>query len=75
MANLCYFKCVKDSEKVFHCISDFILPVESGKVDYIGSFACTVLGVDELCKKFEKDHDDYRYDCLKRPLKSINPVF
>ena len=42
------------------CLADFIAPKETGKKDYIGFFAVTAgIGVDELVKQFEADHDDY----------------
>lgn len=41
-------------------LSDFIAPKESGRIDYLGTFAVTTgLGVDDLCARFERDHDDY----------------
>jgi 5-methyltetrahydrofolate--homocysteine methyltransferase len=41
-------------------LADFISPIESGVTDYIGAFAVTAgLGVDELVRKFEAQHDDY----------------
>ncbi|MEQ1791764.1 MAG: methionine synthase, partial [Nitrospiraceae bacterium] len=41
-------------------LADFIAPKESGRVDYLGAFAVTTgIGVDLLCKEFERDHDDY----------------
>lgn len=43
------------------CLADFIAPKESGKADYFGGFAVTAgLRVEELVKKYEADHDDYR---------------
>jgi 5-methyltetrahydrofolate--homocysteine methyltransferase len=43
-----------------YALADFIAPKASGISDYIGAFAVsTGEGVDELCAKFEKDHDDY----------------
>jgi 5-methyltetrahydrofolate--homocysteine methyltransferase len=43
-----------------HCLADYIAPVESGRCDYLGAFVVTAgLGVDELAKQFEADHDDY----------------
>src|SRR5262249_28740657 len=48
-----------------HCLADFIAPKsETGKIpvprDYIGAFAVSAgFGVEELCRKFERDHDDY----------------
>jgi 5-methyltetrahydrofolate--homocysteine methyltransferase len=41
-------------------LADFVAPKESGRVDSIGAFAVTTgVGVDVLCKEFERDHDDY----------------
>jgi 5-methyltetrahydrofolate--homocysteine methyltransferase len=41
-------------------LSDFIVPKESGKQDYIGAFVVTTgIGLDEHVERFEKDHDDY----------------
>ena len=42
------------------CLADFIAAKESGLTDYVGAFAVSAgFGVEELCKKFERDHDDY----------------
>jgi 5-methyltetrahydrofolate--homocysteine methyltransferase len=42
------------------CLADYVAPQESGRQDYIGAFAVTAgIGLDELCKRFDKDHDDY----------------
>ncbi len=36
----------------YMCISDYIAPVESNVIDYIGMFAVSVgFGCDELCEK------------------------
>ncbi len=44
------------------CLSDFIAP----KNDYMGLFAVTAgIGIDELAKAFEKDHDDYHSIMVK----------
>ena len=41
-------------------LCDFIAPKESGRIDYVGAFAVTAgIGLDELCARFERDHDDY----------------
>lgn len=40
-------------------LSDFIAPVETGIRDYIGGFAVTVFGADELSKEYELKLDDY----------------
>jgi len=48
------------------CLSDFIAPRDSGKQDYIGTFAVTTgLGIDEHVERFEADHDDYKAIMLK----------
>ena len=42
------------------CLADFVAPKDSGRQDYIGVFAVTAgIGLDELCKRFDNDHDDY----------------
>lgn len=41
-------------------LADFILPKESGNIDYIGGFAVTAgIGIEKIIDKFEKEHDDY----------------
>lgn len=41
-------------------LADFVAPAESGRQDYLGLFAVTAgIGVDELAKRFEQEHDDY----------------
>jgi 5-methyltetrahydrofolate--homocysteine methyltransferase len=41
-------------------LSDFVAPKDSGIADFIGGFAVTTgIGVPELVKEFEDDHDDY----------------
>jgi len=48
------------------CLSDFVAPVESGKLDYIGGFAVTAgLDIENKVKEFEKAHDDYSAILLK----------
>jgi 5-methyltetrahydrofolate--homocysteine methyltransferase len=40
-------------------LADFIAP-KTSRPDYLGAFAVTAgIGVEDLCAKFEKDHDDY----------------
>jgi 5-methyltetrahydrofolate--homocysteine methyltransferase len=48
------------------CLSDFLAPLSSGRIDYLGVFAVTAgLGIEEHLKKFEKAHDDYSIIMLK----------
>jgi 5-methyltetrahydrofolate--homocysteine methyltransferase len=57
----------KGSGQVNHCLADFIAPKAVAQYasritvpDYIGAFAVTTgFGTEELCRKFERDHDDY----------------
>src|SRR5437879_12047328 len=46
-----------------HCLSDYIAPKTDGHrpplQDYLGGFAVTIHGADELAKKFSAEHDDY----------------
>ncbi|VAX18953.1 5-methyltetrahydrofolate--homocysteine methyltransferase [hydrothermal vent metagenome] len=47
-------------------LADFIAPKESKITDYIGLFAVTTgLGIDELIKKFQDNHDDYNIIMVK----------
>jgi 5-methyltetrahydrofolate--homocysteine methyltransferase len=42
-------------------LADFIAPADSGIPDYLGAFAVTAgLGAEELCERFEREHDDYQ---------------
>ncbi len=48
------------------CLADFIAPKESGKVDYIGAFACTTgLGIEKKIAEFLDNQDDYSSIMLK----------
>jgi len=41
-------------------LADYIAPKDSGRKDFIGAFAVTSgIGLEELCKRFDMDHDDY----------------
>jgi 5-methyltetrahydrofolate--homocysteine methyltransferase len=43
-----------------YCLADFVASKGSGHQDYIGAFAVSAgFGTEEICKKFERDHDDY----------------
>uniref|UniRef100_A0A8D0HI33 Methionine synthase n=1 Tax=Sphenodon punctatus TaxID=8508 RepID=A0A8D0HI33_SPHPU len=49
----------------YYCLSDFIAPLNSGVHDYLGLFAVACFGVDELCKEYEKQFDDYSIIMVK----------
>jgi 5-methyltetrahydrofolate--homocysteine methyltransferase len=41
-------------------LADFVAPKNSSKKDYVGAFCVTAgIGLDQICKDFEKNHDDY----------------
>ncbi len=43
-----------------YALADFIASKSTGLPDYLGGFAVTTgIGLDALCGRFEKDHDDY----------------
>jgi 5-methyltetrahydrofolate--homocysteine methyltransferase len=47
-------------------LADFVAPRSTGAADYVGAFAVTGgLGADELVKRYEKQHDDYRAIMVK----------
>lgn len=47
-------------------LSDFIAPIDSGKLDYIGGFVVTSgIGIEKWIEQFENDHDDYNSILLK----------
>ena len=49
-----------------YCLSDFIAPVESGHIDYIGAFAVTSgIGIEKWVKMYEDQHDDYNAIMMK----------
>ncbi|MEO0973770.1 MAG: vitamin B12 dependent-methionine synthase activation domain-containing protein, partial [Pseudomonadota bacterium] len=48
------------------CLSDFVAPRESGKIDWVGGFAVTAgIGIEEHVARFEAAHDDYSAIMLK----------
>jgi 5-methyltetrahydrofolate--homocysteine methyltransferase len=47
-------------------LADYVAPKSSGLNDYLGAFAVTAgIGVETLCARFEKDHDDYNSIMVK----------
>ncbi|TKB62098.1 MAG: methionine synthase [Nitrospira sp.] len=47
-------------------LADYVAPKECGRQDYIGAFAVTTgIELDELCRGFDNDHDDYNSIMVK----------
>ena len=46
-----------------HCLADYVAPVDGGQrpplQDYLGGFAVSIHGADELAEEFKLQHDDY----------------
>ena len=55
----------KFDDQPHYALCDFIAPQESGVKDYLGGFAVAMFGAEDLAKKFEKDHDDYKSIMVK----------
>ena len=54
------------AEEPNRSLADFVAPVETGLPDHIGAFAITAgLGADDLVKRYEAEHDDYRAIMVK----------
>jgi 5-methyltetrahydrofolate--homocysteine methyltransferase len=50
----------KPEDQSNYALADFIAPKDSGRKDYLGVFALTTgLGIEDVAREFEKDHDDY----------------
>jgi 5-methyltetrahydrofolate--homocysteine methyltransferase len=50
----------RKGQDVFHALADFVAPRSAGRADYLGAFACTAgHGCEELCRRFDREHDDY----------------
>ncbi|WP_410595010.1 methionine synthase [Amycolatopsis sp. lyj-23] len=51
----------KPEDRANRCLADYIAPVG----DHLGGFAVAIHGADELAKRFEAEHDDYRAIMVK----------
>ena len=50
----------------YRSLADFVAPRESGLADHVGAFAVTAgIGADDLVRRYERDHDDYRAIMVK----------
>ncbi|RUL85058.1 methionine synthase [Tautonia sociabilis] len=56
----------RKGQEHFRSLADYIAPLDSGRLDYIGAFAVTAgLGIDPIVSRFEADHDDYNAIMVK----------
>ena len=53
----------KPSGQFNHCLADYVASVDGGQgpllQDYLGGFAVSIHGTDELADEFKRQHDDY----------------
>jgi 5-methyltetrahydrofolate--homocysteine methyltransferase len=62
LAKLCMLRqqTEKQPDQFNLCLSDYIAPKDSGRLDYVGAFAVTAgHGVEEFAAAFKAKHDDY----------------
>jgi 5-methyltetrahydrofolate--homocysteine methyltransferase len=56
----------KPNDQPNFCLSDYVAPVHSGAVDYVGGFVVTAgLGVDQIAAEYQAKHDDYNAIMVK----------
>ncbi|KAK2150429.1 B-12 dependent methionine synthase [Paralvinella palmiformis] len=53
------------SSDPYTCLSDFIAPKSLGLADHLGLFAVSCKGVEDMCKKFQANFDDYSVIMIK----------
>jgi 5-methyltetrahydrofolate--homocysteine methyltransferase len=50
----------RKGQDCFRALADYVAPLDSGREDYVGVFVVTAgVGTDELCARFDAQHDDY----------------
>jgi len=58
------------------CLSDFVAPVESGKIDYCGGFATTGgIGIEKWKEKYIRENDDYHAIMLEALADRLSEAF
>jgi 5-methyltetrahydrofolate--homocysteine methyltransferase len=55
----------KGEDRPNRSLADLVAPPESGLDDHVGAFVVGVLGAEELAKRYEAEHDDYRAIMVK----------
>ncbi len=58
------------------CLSDFVAPVESGRIDYCGGFATTGgIGIEPWKEKYRKENNDYKAIMLEALADRLSEAF
>ncbi len=58
------------------CLSDFVAPTESGKIDYCGGFATTAgIGIEKWKDEYRKDNNDYKAIMLEALADRLSEAF
>ena len=58
------------------CLSDFVAPKQSGKIDYCGGFATTAgIGIEKWKDKFREDNNDYKAIMLESLADRLSEAF
>ncbi len=56
----------RKGQEHFRALADYVAPVESKRIDYVGAFVVTAgIGTDALVAKYQADHDDYQAILVK----------
>jgi 5-methyltetrahydrofolate--homocysteine methyltransferase len=50
----------KNEGRPDNCLADFVAPLESGVLDYVGAFAVSIHGADTLALNYKQENDDHR---------------
>jgi 5-methyltetrahydrofolate--homocysteine methyltransferase len=54
------------AEPVYRSLADYVAPLDSGLIDYVGAFACTAgVNADAIADEYAAAHDDYRSIMVK----------
>ena len=56
-----YFQAEKEHgvEDPYYCLSDFVAPLDTNVKDYIGCFAVSVMGAEEMATKYVVNNGDH----------------
>jgi 5-methyltetrahydrofolate--homocysteine methyltransferase len=55
-----------EDSKLYRSLADFVAPIDSGLVDYVGAFACTAgINADAIAARYVAAHDDYHAIMVK----------